>query len=81
MMIWRDVKGNGCGLQYNHWLRAGRPGFDSWQGQDIFLVFLGSYSSGVKRPGRAFVLSTPSAAEVKTVELHLQSPLHGEMFR
>jgi hypothetical protein len=36
MMIWKDVKGNGCGFQHSDRLRAGWPEFDSWQGQEFF---------------------------------------------
>jgi hypothetical protein len=60
------------------WVTAGRPGFDSLQGQEFSLVhsiqtgsgvhpasYPGALSPGVERPGSEADHSPPSSAEVK----------------
>jgi hypothetical protein len=58
-------------------LGAGRPGFDSWQGQDFSFLHSVQTASGPNQ--RQAHLSPPSSAEARTVELYLHSPvrLHG----
>jgi hypothetical protein len=74
------VFGLGYLSRYSDGLRAGRPGFNSWQGQDLsflhcvqtgseahpasYPVGTGSLFMGKKRPGREADHSPPSSAEV-----------------
>jgi hypothetical protein len=58
------------GIETSLW--AGRPGFDSWKGQEISLFSVTSYAMGIraisfgtKRQGRKADHSPPSTAEVK----------------
>jgi hypothetical protein len=80
MTVWKDAKGNGCGLQYSDGLRAGWPGFDSRQGQTfIFLYSIPSIPAlGPTRPPIQWVpglfLRGESGREVQlTAHLHLMS--------
>jgi hypothetical protein len=75
--------------RYSDWLRAGRPGFDSRQGQD-FYFYSGHTGSGahpasypmgavVKRPGREADHSPPTSAEVKNTWIYTSTPPYAFM--
>jgi hypothetical protein len=67
----------------SHRIRAGRPGFDSKRGQEIFIFFTASRPAmvpteprGVKRPWREADHSPQSNAEVKNAWSYAFTPPH-----
>jgi hypothetical protein len=73
--------------QYSDGLWAGWPGFDSWEGQDIFLYTMSrptlertqppiQWYQGVEQPGHEADHSPPSSAEVKNGGAIPPLPIH-----
>jgi hypothetical protein len=72
-------------------LRAGRTGFDSWQGQGIFLFTTASrpapgpnqslikWAPGINRPGREADHSPPSSTEIKIAWNYTSTPPYAFM--
>jgi len=79
LTLYEACRSQGSSVSTVNVLRTGRPGFDSRQGQGLYLFSTASRppnqgEPGVKRPGRESDHSPPYSAKVKNVWSYISTP-------